>query len=585
MLYVEASIQLRTMDKSVLCSVLACLMVCVFTIVESNDCQRNESNQLCTVDHGHAQCESWDLVSGIHGLPACTTRITFSLIPNPDADRQQPSHIQLSDVNFSHLANLTELSVITNRSTFGHFQLVLNGTLAALPSLGNLHILRLKVMHHEDFKLSTKLVDIYSKLKHLEVLDLTRAKRLGLSNAKRLIGQNTAIKTLILKHIQQIGRFEIYTPVLDMAHFICGTAVRFLDLSYNDIAYVEISTKKCNSEIRHLNLDHNIIADAIIHDDYQVLLSILVMFASVETVSLRSCWQIVSDDENLWTDDNHNIKFTQDLDEEDDEKSPLSVLLQKSPLASLAAYDFWLKDIITHCGNISYIDMVECFLQEHQDLCDVFQCLSPTLSIETCPNDRISDKIEYFAKELCHDSCAYIPIPPRLKSVVINHADKLFKVPKYHYSPNPTNSCIHPHNSLEYLDMSFLDANQVKPDSGLAYSLSGLNKLKYLNIQGCQIPVSSVPMQSPITELHIGGNIIAPDNTLRAYPLQTYTNLTLLNLSNSNLIDIEADAFVNHHRLSVLDLSCNQITLSSLSSIDLSKTRIRIIIIIIKCFI
>ena len=106
------------------------------------------------------------------------------------------------------------------------------------------------------------------------------------------------------------------------------------------------------------------------------------MFASVETVSMSSTLQIVSDDENLWTDDNHNIEFTQDPDEEDDEKSPLTVLLQKSPLASLTAYDFWFKDIITHCGNISYIDMAQCFLQEHQDLCDVFQCLSPTLRIE-----------------------------------------------------------------------------------------------------------------------------------------------------------------------------------------------------------
>ena len=145
-----------------------------------------------------------DLVNIIHGLPACTTRVTFSLIPSPKDNQEHPSHIQLSDVNFSHLANLTELSVITNRSTYGYFQLVLNGTSAAQISLRNLHILRLKVLQPELTKLPRKLVDMYSKLKHLEVLDLTRAKRLGLSNAKRLIGQNTVIKTLILKHIQHI---------------------------------------------------------------------------------------------------------------------------------------------------------------------------------------------------------------------------------------------------------------------------------------------------------------------------------------------------------------------------------------------
>ena len=286
---------------------------------------------------------------------------------------------------------------------------------------------------------------------------------------------------------------------------------------------------------------------------------------------------MVSDDETLWTDDNnHNIEFTHELDEKHNENSPLSVLLQTSPLASLAAYDFWFKDIIMHCGNISDIDMAQCFLQEHEDLCDVFQCLSPTLSIGTCPKDHISDKIEYFAKGFCHyDSCMLIPIPPRLKSVVINNTGKLSKVPKYSYSPNTTTVCVHPHNSLEYLDVSFLDVNQVKPYPGSIYSASGLNKLKYLNIQGCQMPLSTFRVLSPLTELHIGGNIIAPDNILRTYLLQTYTNLTLLNLSNSNLIDIEADAFANHHHLSVLDLSYNQLTLSSLLSIDLSKTSIR----------
>ena len=57
--------------------------------------------------------------------------------------------------------------------------------------------------------------------------------------------------------------------------------------------------------------------------------------------------------------------------------------------------------------------------------------------------------------------------------------------------------------------------------------------------------------------------------------LQTYTSLTLLNPTNAILLGIEADAFANHQRLSVLDLSYNHITLSSLSVIDLSKTSIR----------
>ena len=147
----------------------------------------------------------------------------------------------------------------------------------------------------------------------------------------------------------------------------------------------------------------------------------------------------------------------------------------------------------------------------------------------TCRKDHLSDKLEYFAEGLCHyDSCAYIAIPPRLKSLLIHHTDKLLKVPTYRYSRNhPTPTCIHLHNSLEHIDLSFMDINQIQIYSP-SYSISGLDKLKYLNLQGCQIPFSSFPILSPITELHIGGNIIAPDNILRTYLLQTYTNLILL---------------------------------------------------------
>ena len=251
-----------TMFKSVLCRVLTFLVICVFALVVSKDCQRNEVMQGCTVDHGHAQCESWDLVSGIHGLPSCTTRITFSLTPDPNDEIQYRYNIWLGNVNFSHLANLTELSVVTNQSAYNHFQLCLDESApSVLHSLGNLHILRLKVRHLEWFGLfmSPKFAGLYSKL-NLEVLDLTRAKRIGLSSAKHFIGQNTAIKVLLLKNIQQISRQNIYTPDLDLAHFICGTAVRFLDLSYNDITYINMSTKKCTSELLHLILDHNILA-------------------------------------------------------------------------------------------------------------------------------------------------------------------------------------------------------------------------------------------------------------------------------------------------------------------------------------
>ena len=562
--------------------VLTFWVICVFALVDSKDCQRNEVEQGCTVDHGHAQCESWDLVSGIHGLPSCTTKITFSLIPNPDDERQYVTKIYLGDVNFTHLANLTEFCMVTNQSTYDHFRLWLgerapSGLPYGLLTLGNhVHILRLKALQ----RMLPEFAGLYSKL-NLEVLDLTRAKQIRLSDAKDIIGKNTGIKTLLLKNIQDIRKQRRYTPDLDIAYFICGTGVRFLDLSYNDITYVNMSrpTKKCNSKLLHLILDHNIMASAS-HDGSHVL-SFLIMIASVETFSMRSPLQIERDDEELWTDHNHNIEFTQDLEEGNDEKSPLAVIMQKTQLAPLAAYDFWFKDLPTHCGhNINYIDMAQCFLHDNQDLCDVFQCLSPTLNLNTCPRDDMSDKkLQYFLQKLC--SCLLLPLPPKLKSLVINDAGKLFRGSHRYYSYNLTTICFHPHNSLEHVNVSFLDLSHLKTVSATSGSLSisGLSKLKYVNIQGCQIPLSTFNVLSPsstfLTELHMGGNVIAPDNTFPANLLQTYTNLALLNLSNANLIGIESNVFVNNQKLSVLDLSFNHLNLSSLSSIDLSKTNIR----------
>ena len=147
------------MFKSVLCRILTFLVICVFALVLSKDCQRSEVKQGCTVDHGHAQCETWDLASGILGLPTCTTRIPFSLLPNPD-DKRQYITINLGHANFTHLANLTELSVVANQSTYDRFDIWMysySGLFLCEPSLQNLHTLRIKVRHNEELSQFTNL--------------------------------------------------------------------------------------------------------------------------------------------------------------------------------------------------------------------------------------------------------------------------------------------------------------------------------------------------------------------------------------------------------------------------------------------
>ena len=192
--------------------------------------------------------------------------------------------------------------------------------------------------------------------------------------------------------------------------------------------------------------------------------------------------------------------------------------------------------------------------------------------------NQISDQLLYLVPQLCYyESCLYVPLPPKLKSLVVNDAGKLLRISHKYYSYNFPPVCFHPHNSLEHIDVSFQDFSQLKTISG-SFSISGL-KLKHFNIQGRQIPLGTFKILSPsmtsLRELHMGGNIIAPDNTLPANLLQTYTKLALLNLSNANLIGIESNAFANHQNLTVLDLSYNHLNLSSLSSINLSISNIR----------
>ena len=372
---------------------------------------------------------------------------------------------------------------------------------------------------------------------------------------------------------------------MDIAYFLCGTNVRFLDLSYNYITYLHISVKYCNSEVQYLNLDHNIIA-AVQNDDKNNFLSMITMLGTLEILTENNVLKSGTYEDNLWMDQNLYIKDTEN-EEEDDNKSPVYTLLQKASLASLTVYDSQVKDIIKHCGNFNYLDLGRCFCRGYNDLWDIFQCLSPTLDIEACPQNYSIHKLEYFAQRMCHyDSCYYnvmLPFPPNLKSVILKgvmalltNVDRLNLLKLY--MRNFTTFCIHPHNSLEYLDISLWDLSQFKTLPG-SYAISGFHEIKYLNIQGCQIPLSIFRLLSPdmtsLTELHMGGNIIASDNKLPTHLLQTYTCLTLLNLSNANVLGIEADAFVNHQYLSVLDLSHNHLTVSSLSSVDLSKTSIR----------
>ena len=258
------------------------------------------------------------------------------------------------------------------------------------------------------------------------------------------------------------------------------------------------------------------------------------------------------------------------------------------PLLFFAEYDFWFEDILKNCGNFDYLDLAKCFVHGYEDLCELFHCLSPTLSVETCPKD-INGQLLYVAEKMCnYKSCfknMISPLPPKLNSLFLQNGGKfsrIYGVFSARSYENHTTVCIHPHNRLEYIDASnmYIAGWQIHPLAvNFSITVTGLTKLKYLNVQGCQLSLAHFKVPSPdmesLTELHIGGNSLAADDILPAEMLQKQTQLSVLNLSNANLQGIEADTFKSHHHLSVLDLSYNRLQFSSFVNLDLSNTNMK----------
>ena len=349
----------------------------------------------------------------------------------------------------------------------------------------------------------------------------------------------------------------------------------------------------CNSKLKYLNLDHNDIAS--FQKEWEILMvHAYIIFSSLKTLSGVTSKSPTYQD-GLWNDDTDNESFTiQEVGMDDDELSPLTTLakFQTTPLAFAAEYEFWLQDIMQNCGAFTYSDILKCFDQGRENLCEVFHCLSPTLNIEYCPKRTTISQFTFFSQRVCNytaclDSVGF-PIPPKLNSVFLQKNGKYNKIiTENDFDPENNDVttdtfCIHPHNNLEHIDVSNMNlaALQAHPlPFRFEYSVTGFTKLKFLNVQGCKLSLVRKQLPSPdmkaLTDLHIGGNILSANDILPADMFQHQTQLSVLNLSNANLQGIETNTFKNQHHLSVLDLSYNQLNLSSLVSLDLSTNTIK----------
>ena len=142
----------------------------VLIVSGSEQCERREAIQGCRVDNGHAKCEAWDLPTSIHGLPTCTTNITFSLLANPqNISIQIYRYITLWNIDTGRLTRLQELSISANYGNHSHVRIAMNSP-AVVKMMPNIKVLRLKVLSQWQAMTAAN-EGIYKHMKHLEVLD------------------------------------------------------------------------------------------------------------------------------------------------------------------------------------------------------------------------------------------------------------------------------------------------------------------------------------------------------------------------------------------------------------------------------
>ena len=361
---------------------------------------------------------------------------------------------------------------------------------------------------------------------------------------------------------------------VDLTRFICGGHVHHLDLSYNNISSVNISSWCWNSNLRYLDLQNNILAGIVPRKGF---IHFFPLLSGLEKVLLS-----IEDEyhKDLWNDDDINdLAVTYD-DIKGEKHSLITELSQESPLDSLAEYRFYLQDIVKHCGISSYLHLAQCIV-EFKDICSFFGCVSPKLHTYECFNSS-HDPIEFFGRNMCdYDHCLHniqFPLPLNFRHAMVHNIGKYYE-PKNDIGELTNGTlCINPHNNLEVIDWPNVKFSSTQT-TGVSFGISGLQKLRYLNLQGDQFPifVSAITLSDmdALTEVHIGGSKLAENDILPSHTLHMLTNLYILNLSNANLLGIESDAFLNHKRLSVLDLSHNHLNTSSLSPLDISQTSLK----------
>ena len=558
------------------------IFAATFTIIATanDDCTYTKDTQTgCTVDRGHAVCESRDLLASVRGIPVCATWITLSF-------QELDSHTYLNWRSvvtfFPSLPQLENLSITVQQDSYMRL-----GTIWMAEGWVAMNFPKLKILQLNIYL--TSALTWTSSLPSLQVLDFTRSM-VGIANAKQFCKTLQAVQKLILRNIQSLTHDNSYTPSVNLTDFVCIGNVRYLDLSYNDLVTINLGRMCLDTKLQELILDHNMIAYIGLYSEINEVIPPMLKYLqaipklrilSVNYYSPKTRYP----HKGLWDDeDNRTDIGTLGKDDKtmDHYLSAINEVIPNTPLSLFAGYGNWLQDVIMkHCSKFDYLQIAKCI--GYDDVCAFFSCVAPEFNMKVCKNDGIQ-AYAIFLRQFCdYPACKYhIPLPvPRFLTKVsmrefgLRTDENTKSITPQH--PNETNICIDPSNNLEIYDMT--DAELSWEDAKMVqYPIHGLKKLKFFSFQGCHISYVMNPLffadMDSVTEIHIGGNRLFKNDTLPAVMFQYNLKLSTLNLSYSNLQRIESDAFINNKHLAKLDLSHNRLDTSSLAALDLSNNNI-----------
>ena len=561
-------------------SYIGSILAAVFIIIVSanDECTYTKDTQTgCTIDRGHAVCESRDLHASVRAIPSCTTRITLSL---QKLNLTTTLDWKLIFASLQSVPQLKRLSITVSPEKYEQVPWVeLNDQNPHL-KFSTLKILQINaesVLNYEAI----------ASFPSLRVLDLTRSL-VGIVKAKQFSKTLPAVQKLILRNVQSLAQFNSYIPSVDLTDFVCIGNIRYLDLSYNDIAFINLRNICRNIKLQVIILDHNMLAT--IHTSEKgvpKLLAILQLTSQLKTLNVNYCSSITRYHEGLWDDDENRTDITE-LEKENDKNNDTSSQneeIHNTALGFLVGYGYWVHSMMKRCGNIDYFEVAKC--QKYDDLCLFFSCVAPDFNIKACQENRASRAYAKFTRQFCDfPTCVgniQFPLPRSLTEISMREFGQYINdSPRYHGNtqhPNESVFCLDPNNNLEHIDLTNAIYMYNDFDSILGQRVfHGLKKLKFLSVQGCHFsyvinPLFFSDMES-LEELHIGENRLFENNSLPAVAFQSNTKLLILNLSYSHLERIESDAFIHNRHLAVLDLSHNHLNAASLAALHLSNNSI-----------